>query len=129
MSTDTPHFDRFTADAFFFTTALLESIGTRIDYAKVFERLEEVARGEVTLLDSLDEAISRRERGLGRPICDVEREIMTQQLLENRQFADEDNRQVALRIARVIQAHKDHLINDLGVDLTGDYPVDEDDEA
>jgi hypothetical protein len=95
-----PALDCLLANCWTLTTLLVESTGVQIDYPKLFERLKEVADGDLTLIEGLDEAIQQRERQHGGPLSESDQELLQRIHRDNRRAHDDEFRDIAQRIAR-----------------------------
>lgn len=83
-----------TADGFFFTLHLIQSLGIEYNPAEVMGRLAEVANGSATVFHSDAEEMQEREQKTGTPVSDEERQWFAQM----RRQADTEIAVIASRI-------------------------------
>lgn len=87
---------------FFLAVGILDSLGMKYDTAVLLERLQEVASGEASILNSEQEEIDLLEQKTGEPVTPKEREEFRMAFAQ-RADMDLANRQTAARICRAIQ--------------------------
>src|SRR4051812_17282405 len=87
---------------FWFGVMLANSMGFKCDRTAVYDQLRALARGDLTLMPSREEAFRNLETTVGRPLTEEERELAQSWHPQDRAQQDAQNSELASLILRLM---------------------------